>query len=149
MMLCISDALLQGLLHEAEQAYPAECCGFLLGKLRGETRVVTEFLPAENHSETAEQYHRFTITPEQMLHAERYAQKHETGILGFYHSHPDHPAVPSEYDRSHALPVYSYPIVSVMHGKAADIRCWQLDAETDYHSFKEETIERGDEANGS
>ena len=147
-MLYLSEALVQALMREAEAAYPAECCGFLLGAMNGEAReirTVKEILPAENRSEAAEQYHRFSITPEQMLTAERYARAAGSGILGFYHSHPDHPAIPSEYDRSHAVPGCSYPIVSVMQGKAAAIRCWQLSAETGYHDFTEELIERGED----
>ena len=149
MMLVLSDALLHQLEREAEHAYPAECCGFLLGHLQGESRTATEILPAENHAAAEEQYHRFTITPEQMLRAEQHARQTGTDLLGFYHSHPDHPAVPSEYDRSRELPVYSYPILSVLRGKTAAIRCWQLSAETGYHDFSEETIERGEGRHGS
>lgn len=147
-MMQLSQPLLQELREAAERAYPAECCGFVLGLTEGADGIVKALLPAENDAERGEQYHRFEITPEQMLSAERYARTHALEILGFYHSHPDHPAIPSEYDRSHAMPVYRYPIVSVRQGTAAEVRCWVLDPQTGYQIFTEELIERGDEEHG-
>lgn len=142
-MLRLTDALLREMEAAAEDAYPNECCGFMLGALDAADRTLTEVMPAPNTSDSSEQYHRFIITPEQMLLAERYARQSGQEIIGFYHSHPDCPAVPSEYDRSHALPVYSYLIVSAVKGSAAEVRSWQLDPEDAYRHFYEETIDKG------
>ena len=97
---------------EGETAYPNECCGVLLGKLEAGTggspdrREAESLLPIVNKQEDAEQYHRFEITPEDYLHAEKEARKQNRDILGFYHSHPDHPAIPSDFDKNNALPFY-------------------------------------------
>ncbi|MBQ6554981.1 MAG: M67 family metallopeptidase, partial [Firmicutes bacterium] len=79
-----------------------------------------------NNFGAGEEYHRFLITAEDMMQGELYARANGLDIVGFYHSHPDHPAVPSEYDRSHALPVYSYLITSVMNGKPQKTYSYEL-----------------------
>jgi len=79
-----------------------------------------------NAREESERRHRFLITPEDMLHAEQTARAAKLEVIGFYHSHPDYPASPSEYDRDHALPFYSYVIVSVEKGKAKELLSWEL-----------------------
>ncbi len=86
--------------------------------------------PGRNAFEADEQYHRFSIDPLQQLKAEREAEKQGMKLLGFYHSHPDHPARPSEYDREHAWETFSYVIVSILSGKPADMTSWMLDAAT-------------------
>ena len=130
--------------QEAQRAYPRECCGVIFGRLDGQAKYAESLRPSENSFEEGEQYHRFRITAEQMLGAELYARREGLDIVGFYHSHPDCPAVPSEYDRSHALPVYSYIIVSCVKGRAEDLTCQQLGKDTDYTRFaKEEIIIRG------
>lgn len=140
-MLEISQALLIEIRAEAEKGYPNECCGFIFGHIaEGGTKRALSVLPNENRSESSEQYHRFTITAADMMRAERYARREKLDIVGFYHSHPDCPAIPSEYDRSHALPVYSYIIVSCVHGRAAELTNQQLDPETGYTKFIKEEI---------
>src|ERR1700742_3408031 len=115
---------------EGAAAYPNECCGIIYGRdvtAGGTTRRVVEQLEAvANEFEEGEQYHRFSITPATLLKAEK---KCVNGlmVLGFYHSHPDHPAKPSEYDREHAWPFYSYVIVAIAKGKAVDMTSWVLD----------------------
>ena len=126
------------IIEHAEQTYPDECCGALLGLEADGVKTVCEILPITNAREQAEQYHRFTIEPDDVMKAERTAMKKGLDVLGFYHSHPDHPAKPSDYDREHALPVWSYPIVSVLSGKAAEIKCWLLS--DDREIFNEEAI---------
>jgi proteasome lid subunit RPN8/RPN11 len=112
---------------EGERTYPNECCGILLGVLDDDgTRAVSEILPVDNAREEGEQYHRFVIEPEDFMRAEVSAGRRGLGVLGFYHSHPDHPARPSEYDREHALPFYSYVIVAVERGRAAELTSWEL-----------------------
>ena len=90
-------------------------------------KTAVELVPIENNFASEEQYHRFLITEEQMLHTEFLARKKGLEIVGIYHSHPDCASVPSEYDRSHSVPVYSFFITSIMGGKAADIHNWTLE----------------------
>ena len=95
-----------------------------------------------NASEDGEQYHRFLITPEDMMQAEITARKRKQDVIGFYHSHPDHPALPSDYDKEHALPFYSYIIVSVMQNKSEELTSWELTA--DRKNFECEKIVQGE-----
>ena len=113
--------------EEGEATYPNECCGVLFGHFTasGDAKV-TAILPIENAREAEAQYNRFVITADDSLRAERAAQKLGVDVLGFYHSHPDHPAIPSEYDRQHALPFYAYIIVAVANGQARELTSWQL-----------------------
>ncbi|AEF83075.1 Mov34/MPN/PAD-1 family protein [Leadbettera azotonutricia] len=113
--------------REGERAFPNECCGVLLGPLLdGDGRQVEAVLPIENNREAEEQYHRFRIEAEDLMRAEKEARKQNREVLGFYHSHPDHPARPSEYDREFALPFYSYIILGVEGGRAAELTSWRL-----------------------
>ncbi|MDR0764899.1 MAG: M67 family metallopeptidase [Synergistaceae bacterium] len=112
---------------EGERAYPNECCGFLIGKSGGtDASAVSEARPARNSREREERYHRFVIEAEDFMCAETYARKLGLEVLGFYHSHPDRPAEPSDYDRENALPFYSYIIVSVDGGAASNMTSWKL-----------------------
>lgn len=139
-MIVLSDQIIETICKEGEACYPDECCGILFGTLaEGQVKYAESIEPIANSSDTEERYHRFLITPETMLRAERKARKHQMDIVGFYHSHPDQAAVPSQYDREHALPVYSYLIVSVAEGKAAEIKSWELIRYDDSY-FKEEMI---------
>ena len=124
--------------HGAE-TYPQECCGALLGH-DGETgREVTALLPLVNRSEDSPR-NRFSITADDVREAEKAGAKmHRLEVIGWYHSHPDHPPRPSEYDREYAWPWYSYIIVSVEKGAAKEMSAWQL-AE-DRSGFSEEKIE--------
>ncbi|MDR2499964.1 MAG: M67 family metallopeptidase, partial [Treponema sp.] len=112
---------------EGERAYPNECCGVLLGAIQNDDdRLVKNIIPITNTREAEEQYHRFKIEPEDIMRAEKTALAQNREVLGFYHSHPDHPARPSEYDRNNALPFYSYIIVSVEQKKATELTSWRL-----------------------
>ncbi|MGQ9897942.1 MAG: Mov34/MPN/PAD-1 family protein [Acidobacteriota bacterium] len=125
-----------------ETDYPYECCGLLLGAFAAEGRKTTvEVMPISNAREESAKRNRFLITPQELMRGERYARRQQLDIIGFYHSHPDHPAVPSGYDLDHALPVYSYVIVSVMQGRAGDVLSWELEA--DRSRFNSESILRG------
>ena len=115
---------------EGAAAYPNECCGILIGHDIGGQRVVERLVPGTNVFEADERYHRFSIDPRQQLRAEREAAAEGRAVLGFYHSHPDHPARPSEYDREHAWPFYSYVIVAIAKGRPADMTSWVLDDTT-------------------
>ncbi|MCI1035192.1 Mov34/MPN/PAD-1 family protein [Raoultella terrigena] len=112
---------------EGEKAYPNECCGALFGHFsaQGDARV-TAIFPIVNARESEEQYHRFVITADDSLRAERAALAQEVDVVGYYHSHPDHPAIPSEFDREHALPFYAYIIVAVAQRQAGALTSWRL-----------------------
>jgi proteasome lid subunit RPN8/RPN11 len=112
--------------HGAE-AYPNECCGALLGRdaESGHAREIIEVLPLINRREDSPQ-NRFAVSPRDVIEAEKSASKRDLKIVGWYHSHPDHPARPSEYDRESAWPWYSYIIVSVRDGVALEMASWRL-----------------------
>lgn len=124
-----------------ERDYPYECCGLLIGRFADNaSKVVTETYPISNAREEAAKRNRFLIRPEELLRGEQYAAGRELDIVGFYHSHPDHPAVPSQYDLEHAWPAYSYIVVAVRGGQREDFRSWEMEA--DRSRFNEEEILR-------
>lgn len=139
-MIYISENLLTQIKLDAEGAYPDECCGFIFGRLLENGKKAVSVKAEENSFEQGERYHRFNISADTMFKAEQYARKNNLDIVGIYHSHPDCRAIPSEYDRTHALPVYSYIIVSVINGKTADTTCHELDSKTNYTQFIREQI---------
>ena len=123
----------------AERDYPYECCGLLLGSLEARgLKSISEIFPISNAREEEAKRNRFLIRPEELLRGEQYATERRLDVIGFYHSHPDHPAVPSQYDLEHAWPVYSYIVVSVRAEAAGDLRSWEM--ESDRSTFKEEEI---------
>ena len=136
----ISDSLISQIKRDAENAYPDECCGFIFGVLSENVKKAVSVRAEKNSFEQCEKYHRFNISADTMLKAERHARKNNLDIVGIYHSHPDCKAIPSEYDRIHALPVYSYIIVSVIKGTTADVTCHELGSETNYTQFIREQI---------
>jgi len=119
-------------------AYPEEGCGVLLGRDAGGARVIERVIPFENQRED-ERGRRYLIAPEQLFVAEREAREAGLDVVGFFHSHPDHPAVPSAFDLEHAWPYYSYLIVSVGRGRVVDARSWRLAA--DRARFEPEPLE--------
>ena len=135
----LSDDAKKTLLAEAERLYPHECCGALLGT-DNETggRLIEFAVPIDSTTEDGEKHHRFQITADDVIKVEHTARERGSDVLGFYHSHPDHPAVPSEYDREHALPYYSYLIIPVENGKAHETLAWKLKA--DRSGFEREEI---------
>ena len=113
--------------RHGEAGYPNEICGLLIGERRGGDKVVREVIPVENAWEAIdEQHRRFLIEPEVLLREERRLRGTGREILGFYHSHPDHPAEPSETDREFAWPSYSYVIQEVRGGRAVAALSWVL-----------------------
>lgn len=119
----------------AEEAYPHECCGILIGSETGGIKKVSAVLRSGNLRDDSPQ-NRYLIDPREFMKADRQARDAGQDIVGIYHSHPDHPSKPSEFDREHAWPYYSYIIFSVRAGKVADARCWLL--EEDRSAFTEE-----------
>ena len=137
-MLILNFELKKIIRIEGEKAYPNECCGFLIGEIdNASVKIAKQAKPICNASEDGERYHRFLIKPEDMMEAERAARATKLDVIGFYHSHPDCPAVPSDYDKEHALPFYSYVIVAVEKGEAKELRSWELTADRD---FLEESV---------
>jgi proteasome lid subunit RPN8/RPN11 len=108
----------------ALEAFPNECCGFFFGT-KDPMRVVTHVMTVVNAKE-GDQRRRFEISPSDYMKAERFALTHNLSLLGIYHSHPLHPAIPSEHDRLAAQPTFSYIILSVFHDHIADITSWML-----------------------
>ena len=122
-----------------ERTFPHECGGMIIGHFDAEKgKRTVELLPMENAMDAAEQHNRVLILPKDVLRAERYARSQKLDVIGYYHSHPDHPAIPSQFDLDHALPVWTYIIVSVESGKAVDTRAWEM--ENDRSKFNEEEI---------
>lgn len=139
-MISLSEELIRQIEAHGERTYPYECGGMLIGRFAPDEKTVVELLPMENAMAEAEQHNRVLILPKDVLRAERYARSQKLDVVGYYHSHPDDRAVPSQFDLDHALPVWSYIIVSVVKGKAADLRAWQM--ENDRSKFNEEKIIR-------
>jgi len=125
MSLKISEELLEGIREHGKKAYPNECCGVLLGRMEDSRKSVVELRAMENTREDSPR-NRYLISSRELLEAEKAARARGLDIVGVYHSHPDHPARPSEFDREHAFPWYSYIIVSVHGGKPVDLASWTL-----------------------
>ncbi len=125
--------------HGAE-TYPHECCGALLGVDSDASREVRSLFRLVNRR-TDSPRNRFSVSAEDVRDAERAARTMGLDVVGWYHSHPDHPALPSEFDREHAWPWYSYVIVSVISGEAQTIASWRL-ADDRMH-FQPEKISAG------
>jgi proteasome lid subunit RPN8/RPN11 len=126
---CVAGAIFR----HGEETYPHECCGALVG--RGREVIAT--VPLPNTTEEGPR-RRFLVRPSDYRTAEARATELDAELLGFYHSHPDHPARPSQYDLDHALPSFSYIIVSVLAGVAGDMRSWKL--RDDRSAFDEEAL---------
>lgn len=165
-MLKLSTQHFQAIETHAAHSYPSECCGLLLGKsmLDPETSETLEINVADvvavpnawtpevaatmavaldDGGVEAERSHhsqadRYWIDPQNLLTWQRTARDRHLDIVGIYHSHPDHPAVPSECDRRLAWAGYAYLIISVCNGASVDLRCWTLD---DNHQFQPEAIQ--------
>jgi proteasome lid subunit RPN8/RPN11 len=147
-MIILDARIRQLLTDDALNTFPDECCGFLFGREeRDGTRLVIDILVVDN-SKQGDKTRRFEISPLDYMTAEQHALDHDWTLLGIYHSHPKHPAIPSEHDRIAAQPWFSYVIVSVIEayatessqdsGKPAiDFRSWVLN---ENQQFEEEKI---------
>jgi proteasome lid subunit RPN8/RPN11 len=137
MTLQFSEAILAQIHANGEEAYPEEGVGFLLGK-DGITRTVQAIFALTNNREDAARQTRYLIGPADYLKAEIEAERLQLSLIGVFHSHPDHPNQPSEYDRDWAQPFFSYIITSVETGKAKESKSWRL--LEDRTRFEEEKI---------
>jgi proteasome lid subunit RPN8/RPN11 len=141
MALSLKEAQMEAIRQHGAQDYPFECCGAMLGKVNGALKLVSEIVPLKNlRNDPARaqellpvvdparetERNRFLIDPLDQLRVEKDARARGLEVLGYYHSHPDHPARPSIYDREHAWPWYSYVIICIEWGCAKDLTCWTL-----------------------
>ena len=126
-------------------AYPEEGCGVLIGREDASSREVVRVVALENQRDDS-RGNRYLISPEQFLAAELEARGSGLDVVGFFHSHPDHPARPSDFDREHAWPYYSYLIVSLERGRVADTRSWRL--REDRSGFEPEALDPLPEPSG-
>ncbi len=121
----------------AAKDYPHECCGFLVGRADCDTVTVMRTVSAANTRDDSPR-NRFEIDPGDLVKTDKAARAEGLGVVGFYHSHPDAPARPSEFDREHAWAGYCYVIVSVQAGRPREMRSWRL--REDHQAFAEEEI---------
>lgn len=135
----LSRAMLKLIEAHGESHYPEEGAGLILGEEFGERREARQMLPLENRREDGARSHRYQIDPLDTLAAEDRADALGLQIIGVFHSHPDHPAVPSQTDLFYAVPWYSYLITSVRGGRAQETRAWRLDESQS--EFEEEPME--------
>ena len=134
----LTQEIIRQFIKHGESDYPHECCGFILGNfiVDKDSRGI-EYLPASNTKEENRE-RRFLIDPMAYQNAEDEADKRGLSIISIVHSHPDHPDKPSDFDRDHAWPGFSYIIISVQNGKAVSYRSWQLNEDRIF--FIEENI---------
>ena len=137
-MLQINKDILAQIYAHGENSYPEEGAGFLLGYDDREQRHVAQIFVTENAREDDARHNRYLVTPKEYLQAEIAAELLGLSLIGVFHSHPDHPNHPSEFDREWAQPFFSYVITSINEGKAIGSRSWRL-AE-DRSKFEEEKI---------
>ena len=139
--LSLSTEIAQKIRQHGAETYPHECCGALLGRddedgeegVRLPVREILALFPLINRREESAAHNRFSVTAEDVRDAEKAAREKNIELVGWYHSHPDHPARPSQFDLEHAWPWYSYVIVSVANGKPAEMTSWRLaDDRSDY-----------------
>lgn len=138
--LTIGTELRESIDRHALDSFPEECCGVLLGRKCSTDSALAEVyrvLPATN-TDPGPRTRRYTIAPETLLEAHKEARRRGEEVLGYYHSHPDHPAEPSEWDRSTAGSGASYLIVSVDGERVTEHRCWRL--RSDGSRFDEEFL---------
>lgn len=136
MTLRLSIALVEEIRREGELAYPAECCGVLAGRV-GESKEIVRLVPAVNRR--SDDPRRYLISPDDLFRITVELRRSALEVLGFYHSHPDHPAAPSEFDSGNAWPWYSYIIVRVDRGRGSEVTSWVL--EEDCAAMHQEELE--------
>src|SRR5215467_16408001 len=136
-MILIEPGARKSMVEDAIKTFPDECCGFMFGvEDEDGNRIITEILVVHN-SKPGDKTRRFEISPLDYIKAEQYAEDNHWLLLGIYHSHPKHPAIPSEHDRKAAQPYFSYVIISVMDADTIELRSWLLN---DEQQFEEEKI---------
>jgi proteasome lid subunit RPN8/RPN11 len=137
MILELSAKILEDVHAHGKSNYPEEGAGLLLGKVNGDYKRVISIVKYSNAREDNARHNRYLLTPQDYLHGEQEASNLGLDVLGIFHSHPDHPNRPSEFDREWAMPWFSYVITSVQAGNAVDSRSWLLSDDRS-HFFEEE-----------
>ncbi|XZN97046.1 MAG: Mov34/MPN/PAD-1 family protein [Microcoleus sp.] len=143
--IALSQTHLLSIRSHAENTYPEECCGLLLGTIAGNVKTLVAVWPTKNawsaetedncsDSKLLTKKRRYAISPQDMLEGMKEGRDRNLEIIGIYHSHPDGQAIPSECDRTLAWPQYSYIIVSVPQGRCEDVRSWTLDRENKFQA---------------
>lgn len=136
-MLRIREAVLEEIRTHMRETYPHECCGLIIGVSEDGVRSGTRSRRCRNLN-TERARDRYELDPSDMLRTSQELMGTDLDIVGVYHSHPDHPSRPSEFDRDRAWPGWSYMIGSVMKGEVASVQSWELDESA--RVFEEETI---------
>lgn len=126
MILEIPAHILAEIESVGEKAYPEEGVGLLLGTGDGDCRRVVDLVSLPNAREPSARHHRYLVSPEDTLRVEEEADRRGLMVIGVFHSHPDHPSRPSEFDREWAVPCFSYIVTNVQQGRALETRCWRL-----------------------
>ncbi len=144
-MIELNQKHLDEITAHAESDYPHECGGLLLGHLDGEKKTVVETLSMQNTAAEETRHDRVLIDPRDLMFADRKARKKGLDVIGYYHSHPDDEAVPSQFDLDHALPVWSYIIVSVRDKKAVDWTSWEMLSDRSKFLLEDSLIEEKEE----
>ena len=139
--------IINSFLKHGEKDYPLECCGFILGHFIDEKSIGTEYIAVPNTKEENKE-RRFLIDPMAYQHAEDLADEKGISIISIVHSHPDHPDRPSEFDRKHAWPGFSYIIMSIKKGASAGYQSWKLDQDRTKFIGEKITIIKEDNLNG-
>jgi proteasome lid subunit RPN8/RPN11 len=136
----LPERILSEIRSHVAHVFPEECCGLLIGNFEEgvSTKTVMDSRRMQNVFAKEERYHRFTIDPKEFLKAENEAESRGLEIVGIYHSHPNAPARPSQFDIAHAWPTLSYVVVEARDSKAMDTRSWVL--KEDRTDFVEEKI---------
>ena len=129
----LPGSLLAEMKGHAREAYPDECCGFLIGEAperEGNDRRAIDALERGRNDFDGERHRRFLIRPEELRELERRVEGSGRAVVGFYHSHPDHPARPSQFDQDHAWPWYSYIVLSVTATDVVAAGAFELEPES-------------------
>ena len=136
-MIRLTEEHLDAIRAHGVRDFPHECCGVILGDVVDGVKVVGELRPLANVHEDGHE-RRYLVSPDEMFALMQEERRTRKKILGFYHSHPNHPAEPSEYDRDWASPWYTYIIVSIQDGRPERLTVWQLN--DDRQAFQAEEV---------
>jgi len=138
MKIYLTGELLSQIHQHGENAYPEEGAGLMLGIEKDGERYVKKLLTLNNAREESARHNRYLLTAEDMLFGDQKAEASGLNIIGIFHSHPDHPDLPSDFDLEYAVPWYSYLITRVKNGRAVSSKCWRLN--DDRSGFEPEEI---------
>ncbi|MGR3178461.1 MAG: M67 family metallopeptidase [Candidatus Anammoxibacter sp.] len=139
-MIKINQKEIETIKEFVKKAYPDECCGLLVGKIAGEEREVVE-IHALTNLNTERSKDRYEIDPAEYMKVDRDVSTRKLDIVGIYHSHPDHPSRPSEFDAGRAWEGYSYLIIAIANGSEFEMKSWVFHDST--KTFEEEEIKNG------